>query len=131
MPPPRLGCGHLVRMNADSPHNCGIQITDNAKDLHGTSQVGEISKQDNKLTLKNAHFRFSSFKISPWMNWIFGPCGMFQGYEEDRLSGIMIFFVSISFSAHTRLPPIAPAPPVTRTVVSLNDSFKSSMGITL
>src|SRR5438093_13070498 len=65
--------------------------------------------------------------MSPLTNWIFGSRRRFHSCDDDRLSRTKMRFTSNSDKASARLEPMAPAPPVTRTVLRRNASEGSSI----
>src|SRR5436309_12806780 len=65
--------------------------------------------------------------MSPLTNSIFGSLRRFHSCEDDRLSRTKMRFTSNSDKAIARLEPMAPAPPVTRTVLRRKASEGSSI----
>lgn len=66
---------------------------------------------------KNTRLSFTSSRMSPSTNRIPGSEGTFQRTPEDRSSRMMTCAPS-SARARVRLEPMAPAPPVTRMILS-------------
>src|SRR2546427_1014012 len=73
--------------------------------------------------------RSFSARISPYRNRTFGPFGRFHAYDDDKSSNTMTRLASSVLQARVRFEPIAPAPPVTRTVLRRKVSEKSSISL--